>query len=420
VAFSGAPMTASAPFQLFLLAIAMAAGGYARTAISPLQEAMQLNLGLTDNQMALLQGPAVGIPLALTAIPLGLLVDRYSRVRLLTALILLSSLGSLLTVFAAQFTALLLTRALAGVAGLSTVPVVYSLISDLYAPARRGRATTIICVGQLAGMSGAFALGGALLAMAGPGSDHWPWAMGWLVVPLLPAAALMLALREPPRVAAAAIRLSPRQICAELWALRATIGPLAAGVIMVEGAVGAIFIWATPMLSRSFQLTPNQIGTIMAVGTLVSGIVGPVVAGTLADFTQRTGGPRRTMYMLAALTFVCAPVSLFAFVTNIALASTLLVVSLTLLLAVAIIGMILFTVVIPSEIRGLCLSILIAANLLSAFAIGPVIVSLMSAASAGPGGIGKSLSVTCVAVSLCVSACFAYGGPYVPRKAAVT
>src|SRR5207249_1508965 len=73
-------------YQLLLLAAAMAAGGYVRTAISPLQETMRIALSMSDNQMALLQGPVIGIPITLAAVPLGLLIDRYSRVRLLSVL----------------------------------------------------------------------------------------------------------------------------------------------------------------------------------------------------------------------------------------------------------------------------------------------------------------------------------------------
>src|SRR5688572_30174124 len=86
--------------QLVLLALAMALAGYVRTAVSPLQEAMRVALTLSDNQMAVLQGPIIGIPVVAASLPLGLLIDRYSRVRMLIALMLLSLGGSLLTAYA--------------------------------------------------------------------------------------------------------------------------------------------------------------------------------------------------------------------------------------------------------------------------------------------------------------------------------
>ena len=138
-------------FQLLLLAAVMAAAGFARTAVGPLQEAMRVALILSDNEMALLQGPVIGIPIALTAIPLGLLIDRSSRVRLLLALVSITLVGSLFTAIAPSFPWLLVARFLAGVSALAIVPVVYSLGVDLYPPEQRGRVLTVASIGQVAG-----------------------------------------------------------------------------------------------------------------------------------------------------------------------------------------------------------------------------------------------------------------------------
>src|SRR5690242_9961506 len=86
------------PFiQLVVLATSVWAVCYGRALVSPLQEAMSLDLALSDNRMALLQGPAVAIPIALGSIPLGLMLDRYVRARLCTILILLNLIACILT-----------------------------------------------------------------------------------------------------------------------------------------------------------------------------------------------------------------------------------------------------------------------------------------------------------------------------------
>ena len=381
-------------YQLLLLAAAMGAGGYVRTAISPLQETMRIALSISDNHMALLQGPVIGIPITLAAVPLGLLIDRYSRVRLLSVLILLTLLASLFTAFASSFSLLLLARCLAGLTGLSTIPVVFSLLADLYEPAQRGRATTVVAIGQLGGISAAFALGGALLAMKGSDPDGWRWTMLWLTAPLVPAALLMLALREPIRRERAIANPSARQVWDELRHYRTVIGPLVVGVILVETAVGAMMIWAAPMLARVFGLQPDRVGSIMAMVTLVGGIVGPLVGGPVADLCQRAGGPRRTVSMLSGL--------------------ALLVADMTIMLAVAVMGMTLFTIVIPNEIRGLCMSAFVAANLLFVFAVAPVTVSLLSGAIGGLAMIGTALSVVCATSAALAAATFAFAMQTMP------
>lgn len=404
-------------FQLLLLAVAMAAAGYVRTAISPLQEAMRIALSMSDNQMALLQGPVIGIPVILGAVPLGLLINRYSRVRLLCVLMLLSLIGSLFTAFASNLTLLLLARCLAGLTGLGAIPIVFSLLADLYAPAQRGRAMMVVSVGQLGGISAAFAFGGVLLAMTGSEPEGWRSAMLWLSAPLVPVVLLMLVLREPPRMGLAIANPSARQVWQELRQYRAVVVPLAVGGVLVEVAIGAMLIWGAPMLSRSFGLPPDQFGSIMAMGALVSGMVGPIVGGTFADLCQRTGGPQRTGSVLTALAFLGAPASLFAFASEVTSASVLLVTTMTLMLTISVMATTLFTIVIPNELRGVCISVLVAANLLFAFAVGPVAVSVLSSAIGGLAMIGNSLSIICVISSLLAATTFAFGRRYLPRAA---
>lgn len=411
-------LTERAGFQLLLLAVAMSIAGYVRTAISPLQEAMRVALALTDNQMALLQGPVIGIPVLLAAIPLGLLIDRYSRVRLLQGLIVLSLSASVFTAFAPGFGWLLLARSVAGVTGLAILPVVFSLLADLYPPAQRGAVTTAAIVGQVAGNSAVFALGGSLLAMTGSEPEGWRWAMLWLVVPLGPLALWMLSLREPQRVGIAIRNPSIRQVWHELRHYRAMIAPLMIGIILAEIVIGAIIIWAAPMLSRQYDLRSDRIGAIMAIGMLISGILGPVVGGALADLCQRTGGPRRTVSVLSALALLSVPAGLFAFVPGAYSASILLVTTMTLVLAIVVMGMALFTVVIPNEIRGLCMSVLVAAEILFSLAVAPPVVSLVSGAMGGLPMIGSALSMVCAVTGLLAAVTFAGGRRHFPRTVA--
>ncbi|MDY6946223.1 MAG: MFS transporter [Pseudomonadota bacterium] len=407
-------MTSRSWLQLPLLALAMAVAGYVRTAVSPLQEAMRLAWSLGDNQMALLQGPAIGIPVALAAIPLGLLIDRTCRVRLLRWLVGLSMVGSLLTAIANGFAVLLIARSLAGVTALAIVPVAFSLIADLYPPQSRGRATTVIFIGQVAGNSAAFALGGALLAAA-PEIDGWRWAMLWLVAPLVPVALMLFALREPPRMGVSIENPSLRQVWRELRRYRATITPLALGIVLVETALGATLIWSAPMLSRRFPLAPDAVGMIMAAGMMISGIAGPVLGGVLADMCQRSGGPRRTLQVLAILAMFGVPAGLFASMPGVTSASILLTVVMTLIIAVATMGMALFTIVIPNELRGLCMAMLSAAILLFALAVAPMAVSVVSGLMGGLAAIGDALSIVCVAAGMMATAAFMVAGRFLPQ-----
>src|SRR5688572_15744014 len=96
--------------QLLLLTTAACATSYARFTLAPLQETMRLDLGLTDHQIAWIQGPAIAVPLALGAIPLGLILDRYSRARFFLVFAVLNLLACVLPAFASGFGLLFFAR----------------------------------------------------------------------------------------------------------------------------------------------------------------------------------------------------------------------------------------------------------------------------------------------------------------------
>lgn len=377
---------------MLLLALAVLAGTYARTAIGPLQEAMRIALSLSDNQIALLQGPAVALPVVMGAVPLGIIIDRYSRVRLLFILAVLSLVGSLITALASGFALLFVARCLTGLTMIATLTAAYSLVADLYEPDQRGRTTMALVVSQMGGNAAAFALGGALLAMSGSGPDGWRWAMMWLVGPLVPVVLLMLVMREPVRTGQVIEKPSTRDAWTQLWAYRAVIAPLAVGIVMAEIAFGAAYVWAAPALSRSFDLPPERVGAIMAFGLMLSGLLGPIAGGTLADVCQRVGGPARTVSVLSALALMSVPAGLFAFAPGVTSASVLFVTFIVILLAAIVMGTTLFTVVIPNELRGLCMAMMFAANTLFGVGLAPMTVSLLSGATGGPATIGKALA----------------------------
>jgi MFS family permease len=375
-------------WQFVLLTLAATVAAFARFTMSPLQEAMRVALSLSDNQMALLQGPALALPMALAAMPLGLLIDRYSRVRLLIIFAALDAVGSLLTGVATSFFMLFIARCMVGLAVAAIGTTAFSLLADFFEPAQRGRASMVLVVGQYGGMSAAFAAGGALLAVSGTGSMGWQAAMLWLTVPMVVVIFSTLLMREPPRTGLVIKNPSPRQSFIELWRYRSVIAPLMLGLILAEMAVLAVLTWAAPALSRSFGLSPGQVGAVVAMALLVSGVVGPVAGGMLADFCQRVGGPRGTLTALTGLSLLAAPAGLFAVMPAMTAASVLLVAFMTLIGAIMVTGIALFTIVVPNELRGLCMATLAGAQVIFGVALAPVTVSLLSGALGGGDMIG--------------------------------
>ncbi len=150
----------------------------------------------------------------------------------------------------------------------------------------------IVLVGQIAGMSGAFAMGGALVSMSTAQEWGWRWAMLWLAAPLVPIVLLTIFMREPQRteqrgsgVTAAPSRSAHVAVAPDLRTDSRRAGDDRDR--RVRGArVGA------PTLTRNFALGAERVGAIMSTVVLIAGIVGSIAGGVLADACQRNGGPR--------------------------------------------------------------------------------------------------------------------------------
>jgi predicted MFS family arabinose efflux permease len=402
--------------QLILLTFAATAAMYSRTAIGPLQEAIRTALSLSDNQIAVLQGLALALPLVIGAIPLGLAIDRLSRARLLLVLAGLGLLGSVFTALASNFFLLVAARCLVGLSAPATAITILSMIADLYPPDQRGRANMLMVLGQVAGMSSAFALGGALLASS---ATDWRWAMLWLAAPLVLALLLMPALWEPPRTGVRMRSPSACQSVTELWSYRAVIAPLLSGMIMVAVADGAAMVWVAPTLARRLMLPPDKVGALMGAVLLISGVLGPIVGGSLADVCQRVGGPRRTIAVIGLMTLVSIPAGLFPIAPSALSASIPLVIFLTIGAAISVTVTTLFTIVIPNELRGLCMALVGAISVLFGLGLAPLSVSLLSGAIGGADMIGDALCVVCVGTSLMGAAAFSIGRRYLPATGTI-
>lgn len=405
-------------FQLLLLTLAVMAGNYARIALSPVQEAMRNALALTDNQIAILQGPAVALAIMVGSVPVGLLVDRYPRARLILIFVGLGLIGSLATAFASSFYWLFAARAVVGLAAIATLIAAFSLVGDLFAPAQRGRATAAIGLGEL-GSPAAFAMGGVMLASHAAQPDGWRLAMLWTTGPPLAAVTfLMLALREPPRSGVIIAHPPIRAALTELWRFRAMTVPLLTARAMVGVADGATMIWAAPMLARRFHLSPDRIGAIMGTGLLVANISSTVAGGLIADVCQRAGGPRRTVLAMSLLALLSVPASAFAIASGVQSTSILLVVFVTLGFTVNVAGGALAIIVVPNEVRGTYMSVSMVAGAIFGVALAPLAVSALSDVLGGPMKIGQALGVVCLIFSLVAAAVFAMSSRSFPRRAA--
>ena len=400
---------------LLVITLAMTAGFTMMGSFSMVQEGAKAELELSDKVLGLIQGLSAAIPLALFSIPIGILVDRGRRVRLLLVMAAIWTLGTALTAIAPGTGLLFVARMLTGIGTTGGLTAALSLGADLCTPDRRGRAMLIVNVGKALGVALAFGLSGALLGWFVHGAvlplipALAPWRAVHVVLALLSLAACLplLLLREPTRQEVAAGTHAPlRVVAGELWARRGFLAPLFVGQVSVVMADAAAAIWAAPILSRNYHLTPDQFAGWMGILIFSAGLLGAIVGGFTSDMGKRTGRRGGVLFSAFAAAVLGIPAALFAVAPGVPLFAVALGI---LVLCGAITGLgtsVALTVLIPNELRGLCIGAFIAVAGVIGYGIAPTLVTTVSGALGGEAHLGAAQAIVGLIVSVIAAVAF--------------
>jgi MFS family permease len=271
-----------------------------RLILSMLVDPLSADLGLTDAQVGLLQGPAFTLVYVFTALPVGRLADRYSRRRLLLAGATLWCAATVLCGLAPSAGVFLVGRLLLGVGEAALIPTALSMLGDSFPPERRGVALGVFLLGSVVGGPFGITIGGLLLSLAQGGSfAAWPGIGGlapWravltttgvvgLVSPLL-----ILTLSEPlrGRTEDSDFAATRRHFLSD-WR---RLVPLYGGLAMLSIGDYGLVSWVPTALKRVFSWTPDRVGVYFGVITATAGIAGSLLGGWIADIAERRGGDR--------------------------------------------------------------------------------------------------------------------------------
>ena len=350
--------------RILLLALILFLAASVRLILTPLQQAAQIDLGLSDVRIANLVGMANGLPGFLVALPLGIAIDHRNRARLILLLALSWAIGAAIMPFVQGFTSLFVAQMLIALGTVSLLGVMTSMIADLCPPSKRGRAVILLGVAALAGPAFAFAGGGALF---GHFREHgWAlfpgmaaWRLTTMVFAIIAAALLIpvMLLREPRRHEQSersnAILPAIRGLAAR-WRFILPLWIGGASVGLSEGAAG---LWAAPLLTRNYGLQPDQFGAMMGIIIVLGGLAGSILGGLIAD--RGSAGGRRGGVLIGAiassvLTIPAAAFPLMATSTGFGIVLGLLIVFCTMSQVATITAV---TTLIPNEERGVCLAL---------------------------------------------------------------
>ncbi len=272
-----------------------------RYAPSAVKDLFKADLGLTDEQTGLVFSAFIFV-YTLACPVFGSLAERGNRPRLLAIGVALWSLATVAAAFADGFAMLLLTRALVGIGEAAFITISPAMIADLYPPARRNRALTVLNVAVPLGVAIGFTLAGTF-------GQWWGWRAAFVIVglPGLLLSLVALRLHDPPRGGFDddAEPVPPPPWSGALRGLAANRRWLFAtgGYVAMTFAMGGIGDWFPTFLSRERGFSYAEAGTVAGLSIVVGGLVGTVLGGALADLL--TGRMREAYFVVCGAS--CVP-----------------------------------------------------------------------------------------------------------------
>jgi MFS family permease len=409
------PSAARAWSFVLVLAIASIVSVIDRAILNIVVDPVRASLGLSDVQIALLQGLAFGLFYAAVGIPLGMTADRISRRRLVAAGMLVWSAATIAGGLAHGFGSFFISRLLIGLGEATLGPAAISLIGDLFPPAKRGRPISIFVMGQAVAFGLSISVAGSILHAAKAGmfqgipllSGLEPWRILFIGcgLPGLLVVGLLLLTREPARQTAATshdIGSQFRACVAYFNSERAIYVPFYLGFALCFMAAYAAGAWTPTMLMRGFGVTPGRMAESLGPLSLLCGILGPLLGGLLADAQAD-----RRLFWLGLAPLLALPGCLAVFAPG---ASSAIVLVATLGGVPALIGTLTFAAMqsmVPPNMRGAAVAISGLVNTLIGATLGPLLVATCTQHVFGrPDLVGYAIAVVTLPGLLGAAVCF--------------
>ncbi len=367
-----------------------------RAVLSLVAEPVRREFALSDSQLGVLNGFAFGLTFAIVGMPIGLLVDRVNRCRLLAAMVFLWSSATAGCALARNYLGLLIGRMAVGAAESGGAPTSFSLISDYFPPRLRSSAVGLYYLGGAIGGLMCYLVGSQVAATFG-----WRAALLASSIPGVMLAGLgLISLREPAR---GATDPGPRVSNAEpavgffpalrMIATNRALVYLFGAAPLVSAAAAAAGAWLPPFFMRSHAMSIGNASLVLGVAGGGFGALGSTLGGAIADRVARSDATRRTGF--GACVLILAMPCLLAATLSVALAPAIgfTLVSFALIfvgLPVAFGSML--TLASP-RIRGVTSATMQGMCNLLGYGLGPLAVGMVSDKIGGPDSLRYALAI---------------------------
>ena len=369
-------------------------------------EDIKKDIDLTDTQVGILGGVAFTLVYAIAGLPIGRLLDRYSRKLILGTAVMTWGLMTAAGGLAANFMQLATSRIGLATGEAAALPAASSMISDIFSPKRRRTALGVYLMGSSLGLIFGLTVGGQLAVLV-----SWRKVMFFFAIPALILAGLLFCtVREP-------VRDKPDEPGAKVpGAFQAARILLAIPVFrlncialcLTNLSFSAASSFTPAYAIRRFGLDAAEAGLAIGVVMGLSTGIGAFAGGLLGDFLNRKDA-RWSVWLPAICVTVAAPLSMITYTSQ----------SLIGFFGVMAAPFFLFALCVSStyalaqdlsgpNMRSLGMSILSFLMFGLGGSLGPVLAGAISDAlspSMGPAGLGLSLALMSVSY-LVAGACW--------------
>jgi MFS family permease len=401
------PKPRAAWFMVAMLTLAYILSYVDRYVLGLLIQPIKADLGLTDEEIGWLLGPAFAIFYATMGVPLGWLADRKRRTWLIAAGIAIWSLATVACGLARTFWQLFVARMTVGIGEASLSPAAFSIIGDSFPPERRGKPIAVYNMSLTLGGGIASLIGAGVLAWAKsapvivlPGLGQiLPWQLTFLAVglPGLLLALGFLFMREPLRQTALAADPDLagngmgdmfRYIGAR-WTTYLSFVSLVCVMTIVAYSHG--FLPAA--FERTWGWAPETYAARNGIALLVIGPATVYAMGALSDHLTKRGMKDAPLRIIFAASLLLVPTAVVPMLLGDPwLAFALLCVNTAAIAAITAVGVTALLNITPAPIRAQVIALYFMAISLTGLLLGPTTVGMLSTRVYGEENIRYALA----------------------------
>ena len=297
-----------------------------RSIITMMIKPLERDLHLSDFQLSLLMGPAFAAFYVICGLPMGYLVDRFSR-RWLTAIgVFIWGTATVACGMAGSYAQLFAGRLGVGVGESALTPAAHAMIAERFPPKRLATAFSVYTLGVVIGGGIATIVGGAIVHMVTDidrvalplFGEVRAWQLIFLAVgmPTILLSPLIFLVKEKSLTERHAFNatgsqtgVTLRQLLSKHWLLFLGL-PFAFGCTnILANAWGG---WSPAMMMREYGWNAAQVGMAWGVQHMIAGGIGQIGGALIVDWLYARGmKDAHVKYQMFGL-FLSAPCLIWA------------------------------------------------------------------------------------------------------------